>query len=40
MSIKTDLAVKLESVGLQILHKQLYLGGSLQVIQSQKVVKH
>jgi len=38
--LKTDLAAKLESVGLQILHKQLYLGGSLQVIQSQKVVKH
>lgn len=36
MLLNSDLTVKLESAGLQVLRKQFYLGGSLQVIQSQK----
>ncbi|TVQ46064.1 MAG: class I SAM-dependent methyltransferase [Gloeocapsa sp. DLM2.Bin57] len=36
MLLNSDLTVKLESAGLQVLREQFYLGGSLQVIQSQK----
>ncbi|ELR98875.1 class I SAM-dependent methyltransferase [Gloeocapsa sp. PCC 73106] len=34
--LNTDLAAKLESAGFNVLLQQLYLGGSLQVSQSQK----
>jgi len=35
--LNSDLTVKLESAGFLVLRQQLYLGGSLQVIQAQKV---